>query len=253
MRLVPSFVATLAVALFSTTASAAGDTVLVAGATGATGKQVVKTLVQQGYAVRALVRDPAKVSDLGEGVTIVQGDVTKPETLAPAAKGAKYVISAVGAKGKEAPNNQESVDYQGVVNLVDAAKAAGVEQFVLMSSIGAGNEDPDLPLNKMFGMVLKWKGKSEVHVRQAGVPYTIVRTGGLQVCEPGKKGLKLAPGDLDIRGMICRSDVARVMVDALGRPEAIGKTVVLINDAEGTSPDAWKSVWAELPKDEATR
>lgn len=249
MHLIRSLFAALAAVLCSSTAFAAGDTVLVAGASGATGRPLVKMLVEQGYVVRALVRDPAKATDLGAGVTVVQGDVTQPATLAAATKGAKYVVTAIGAKK---PSTPEQVDYQGVVNLVDAAKAAGVQHFVLMSSIGAGNTDPAVPLNKMFGMVLVWKGKGEDHLRQSGVPYTIVRPGGLQVCEPGKTGLKIAPGDAAIRGLICRSDVARVMVDALTRPEAAGKTIALVGD-KGAAPDAWKAAWADVPADRARR
>jgi uncharacterized protein YbjT (DUF2867 family) len=224
----------------------------VAGATGASGRPLVKILKEQGYAVRALVRDKAKAAELGPDVAIVEGDVTRPETLAAAAKGADFVISALGARTAKPPNNPEAVDYQGIVNLTDAAKAAGVKHMVLMSSIGAGNADPAVPLNKMFGMVLLWKGKGEDYLRKSGVPYTIVRPGGLAVCEPGKTGLRIGAGDEPLAGRICRSDVGLVMADALRSKDAAGKTIALISDA-AAPVDAWQSAWAAVPLDSAAR
>ena len=248
MRLMKLAIAFGAVLGLAGPALAAGDVVLVAGATGKSGAPLVRILQSQGYKVRALVRDKAKGAALAGEVELVEGDVTRPETLAPAMKGAAYVISAIGAVSAAPPNNPENVDYQGVVNMVDAAKAAKVRHFVLMSSVGAGDANPATPLNKIFGMVLLWKGKGEAYVRQSGLPYTIVRPGGLKNCEPGQVGLRLAPGDDTTRGMICRADVGLVMADALKRPEAAGKTVALVSD-DKAPVDAWKASWATLPKD----
>jgi uncharacterized protein YbjT (DUF2867 family) len=232
----------------ATAAYAAGEVVLVAGATGKSGVPLVKILGEQGYKVRALVRDTAKASELGAGVEVIQGDVTKPATLAAAVKGATYVISTIGAGGVEPPNNAENIDYKGVVNLTDASKAAGVKHFVLMSSIGAGDTNPETFLNKRFGMVLKWKGDGEQHLRKSGVPYTIVRPGGLADCDPGKVGLKVAAGNEALQGRICRSDVGLIMVHALGNKEAVGKTIATISD-DKAAVDGWKSAWAAMAKD----
>jgi uncharacterized protein YbjT (DUF2867 family) len=228
--------------------SHAKDVVLVAGATGKTGAPLMKILQAEGYAVRALVRDRAKSGDLGADVEVVEGDVTKPETLAAATKGADYVVSTIGASSAQPPNNPENVDYGGVANLAKAAKAAGAKHVVLMSSIGAGDENPATPLNRMFGMVLLWKGKGEQALRDSGVPYTIVRPGGLVDCEPGKEALLIAAGDAAVSGRICRADVALVMADALKNPAAAGKTIALVGDPKG-QPGAWKSAWAAVAKD----
>jgi uncharacterized protein YbjT (DUF2867 family) len=245
LHLVVTACATLGLA---TTAIAAADTVVLAGATGKSGVPLVKILQSQGYKVRAMVRDQAKGATLGPDVELVEADVTKPDTLGPAMKGATYVISVIGSVSPNPPNNPENVDYQGIVNLVDAARAASVRHFVLMSSVGAGDANPATPLNKMFGMVLLWKGKAEDYLRKSGLAYTIVRPGGLKNCEPGQVGLRLAPGDDATRGGICRSDVGLVMADALTRKEAAGKTVALISD-DKAPVDAWKSAWATLPRD----
>jgi uncharacterized protein YbjT (DUF2867 family) len=241
-------IAAAATFCLATSAMATGETVLVAGATGKTGAPLIRILQAQGYTVRAMVRDRAKAGDLGAGVEIVEADVTRAETLAAAAKGAAYVISAIGASSATPPNNPENVDYKGIANLADAARAASARHFVLMSSIGSGDANPATPLNKVFGMVLMWKGKGEEHLRQSGVPYTIVRPGGLVDCESGKVGLNIAPGDSRVSGRICRADVALVMADALTNPAAAGKTIALIGDDKAPL-DAWKSAWAGIARD----
>lgn len=232
----------------STSAYAAGETVLVAGATGKSGKPLVKILTEQGYKVRAMVRDKAKAGDLGAGVEVVEADVTKPESLGAALKGANFVISTIGATAPVPPNNPENVDFKGVANLVDAAKTAGVKHFVLMSSVGAGDAKPETMLNKMFGMVLMWKGKGEDHLRKSGVSYTVVRPGGLIDCEPAKVGLKIAAGSEPFQGRICRSDVGLIMADALTNKDANGKTIATISD-DKAPVTAWKSAWASVAKD----
>lgn len=233
----------------ATSAYAAGETVVVAGATGKSGVPLIKILSEQGYKVRAMVRDKAKAGDLGAGVEVVQADATKPETLGAAMKGATYVISTIGAGGVEPPNNPENVDYKGVVNLTDAAKAAGVKHFVLMSSIGAADPNPETFLNKRFGMVLMWKGKGEDHLRKSGLSYTIVRPGGLADCDPGKAGLKVGGRDEIKEGAtICRSDVGLIMADALTNKDVVGKTISTVSDKDA-KPGAWKSALAGIKKD----
>ena len=245
LKTVVAFAAAMGLA---TSAYAAGETVVVAGATGKSGPALVKILGEQGYKVRAMVRDKAKASSLGAGVEVVEADVTKPETLGGALKGATYLISTVGATSPAPPNNPENVDFKGVVNLTDAAKTAGIKHFVLMSSIGAGDTKPETMLNKVFGMVLMWKGKGEDHLRKSGVPYTIVRPGGLADCEPVKVGLKIGAITEEMQGRICRSDVGLIMANALGNKDAAGKSINTISDDKAAA-GAWKSAWAAVKKD----
>lgn len=246
MRLMKTVVAFAAAMGLATSAYAAGETVLVVGG-GKSGLPLVKILKDQGYKVRLSVRDKSKVEKM-DGVEIVEADVTKPDTLPASLKDVTYVISTIGAGGVEPPNNAENVDYKGILSLTDAAKAAGVKHFVLMSSIGAGDKNPETFLNKRFGMVLMWKGESEEYLRKSGVPYTIVRPGGLKECDPGKVGLKITGKNAGAVGSICRSDVGLVMAHALGNKDAAGKTVENVSD-EKAAVDAWKSTWAAIPKD----
>jgi uncharacterized protein YbjT (DUF2867 family) len=252
MRTTKLIAAALAAALTATLAAApaaAADkgSVLVVGA-GKSGGPLAKILVDQGYKVRVLMRDTSKGAELPAAAAKVQADVTKPETLPAALKGVDYVISTIGAGGMKPGGTPEDVDYKGVANLADAAKAAKVKQMVLMSSLGAGDASPEAYLNKAFGMVLMWKGKGEDHLRKSGVPYTIVRPGGLKDCEPGKAGLAVAAPEGLNGPAVCRADVGLVMAAALGNKDALGKTIGVVTDPNG-QPDAWKAKLAAIKKD----
>ena len=227
-------------------------TVLVVGATGRTGTAVVAQLLVDGYKVRALVRDPVKgKAAFGDQVSYAVGDVTEPTTLTTAMQGADAVISAIGAKGKEGPSRPETIDYEGVKNLAAAASAAGVKQFVLVSSRGVTQKDH--PLNRMFGDVLKWKLKGENALRASGVPYTIVRPGGLTNEPAGQSAFVIEQGDRVLTGQttMARPDLATICVQALRYPEALNRTFET-DTVPGSPMTDWRSVFGKLKPDPST-
>jgi len=236
--------------LASCTASplAAPKTVLVAGATGQTGRLIVSELLASGYTVRALVRDTAKGRQLlGDKVELVQGDVRDPATLTAAFAGTDAAISAIGARGAKGLESPEAIDYQGVKNLVDAAAASRAQQFVLVSSRSV--TQPDNPLNKMFGNVLIWKLKGEDALRASGVPYTIVRPGGLGNAAGGDKDIVFEQGDtVSAQTTITRADVARICVQALKYPEARNRTFE-VGARAGPPVTDWRAKFAALKPD----
>jgi uncharacterized protein YbjT (DUF2867 family) len=227
--------------------SAGGDLVLVAGATGRTGQHVVSELLANGYKVRAFVRDIDEAREkLGDEIEYAAGDVRERETIDAALGGAVAIISAIGAGRGEPGNTPEFVDYGGVKNLAEAAVDARLSQFVLVSSGGVTHEDH--VLNKMFDNVLIWKFKGEEAVRESGVPYTIVRPGGL-VDKPSKEAaIVLEQGD-EGTGMIPRADVAKVLVASLMFTEALNKTFEVVS-GKGAAPGGWRSRFAALQPDE---
>lgn len=222
-----------------------GDIVLIAGA-GKSARAVIRELRDRGYSLRVLSRRPAL--DLGEGVAVFVGDVTRPATLSAAVRGAKVVISTIGATAPDGENGPEAVDFRGVVNLIDAAKGARVKQFVLMSSTGAGNLDPNAFVNRDFGMVLKWKGQGEDHLRHSGLAYTIIRPGGLFDCDANQIGLNVTV-DRDFgRSRVCRSDVAQVIAATLGNKKALRKTIAVVSD-ETLPVAAWRGAFDKIERD----
>ncbi len=249
MSMRPLLLALTAFAAAACVGTRAPREVLVAGASGQTGQQIVKHLRLGGYHVRALVRDPAQAQPLlGDDVEYVRGDVREPATLPAAMSGVDAVISSVGARSKDGPDRPETIDYQGVRNLVDAARTARVRQFVLISSRGV--TDAANPLNRMFGEVLIWKLKGEDYLRQSGLAYTVVRP-GLLLNEPGGQAdLVFEQGDrrTDAQRLIPREDVAIVCVEALKHPEAKFRTFEVYR-AEGAPVGDWKAKFASLEPD----
>ncbi len=236
------YLATLVALLCAAPLLAAGkpspDLVLVAGATGRTGKLVVEQLVAKNYRVRALVRDIAKAkAEMPSVVEVVVGDVRDPATLVPAMKGVKYVISSIGAGGlkPEPGNTSMEVDFQGNANLAAAAKTANVKQFVLVSSGGTTN----WATNPMAFMrpILEAKAKGEAALRASGVPYTILRPGGLVDDAGGKNAAAFAGGEGPM-GRIARADVATVCVAALGRKAALRKSIAIVAGKDA-APNNW--------------
>ena len=198
--------------------------VLVAGATGKTGALVVAQLQEQGYPVRAFVRNAAKAAErLGSEVEAAVGDLRDPASIAATLEGVAVVINAAGSGVPAADDNMpEHVDFEGARNLADAAAAAGVGHYVLVSSMGV--TDDEHALNRMFNNILIWKRKGEEAVVASGITYTIVRPGGLNDGPGNKQRVIFEQGDMPGQGkVISRADVARVSVAALQDTEARNK------------------------------
>jgi uncharacterized protein YbjT (DUF2867 family) len=168
--------------------------------------------------------------------------------------GVSLVLVTIGATERSGPNSPEFVDYGGVKNVTDAALGAGVRQLVLESSMGVGSGGGLLGvmLNLLSGDALKWKARSESHLRASGLPYTIVRPGGLTDDPGGQTGIALQQGD-EGSGRIPRADVAAVMIAALDNPDALRKTFEIVSD-ENAKRDAWRTGFSALRRDStATR
>jgi uncharacterized protein YbjT (DUF2867 family) len=223
-----------------------GETVLVAGATGRTGRLVVQDLAAHGYRVRALVRDFKKAQELlGDKVEYAEGDVRDRKSIDAALKGVDAIVSTIGAAMKDPANSPEFVDYGGTKNLAEAAAAAKVRQIVIESSAGATQKDN--PLNRMFNNVLVWKFQGEEAVRRSGVPYTIVRPGGLLDKPGGEKVLTFQQGD-KASGAVSRADVATVLRMALEIPAARNRTFELFATSADV-PNDWAKLFSALQPD----
>jgi NADH dehydrogenase len=146
-------------------------TILVTGANGYLGNLIVKELVARGKPVRAMVRDAEKtrirLGSLGEKIEIVNGDVTDRASLRPLMQGVSAVIHLVAIAIEKGSATYEEVNYQGTVNVVDAANDAGVPRFINMSQNGA---DSSLPYR-----FLKSKGRAQDYVRAHAQNWTALR------------------------------------------------------------------------------
>jgi len=226
------------IAAFTTRASSQGPTkhkglVVVTGATGGTGQLVVKHLIAEGYEVRAMVRSLEKGKRvLGEGIAMLQADVTEPSTLPPVLAGADFVISTMGASGKgEGKASTEAVDYQGSLALIDASKSAGVKKFIMVSSGGVTWWFH--PLNWLADDVLKWKHKAELYLRASGLTHVIVRPNGGLTDDPGNTNKIIFTQKDSFSSSISREDVAVVCVKTLIHSQADNKTFEILNSDDG--------------------
>ena len=207
--------------------------ILVAGATGMLGSEICRQLRAAGRSVRGLVRvssDPAKVSRLQSlGVETVQGDVRDRASLDRACEGITHVISTVSSMPfcyEAGLNDLKTTDAEGNGNLIEAAKARGVSQFVF-TSISA-DRIPDSPL--------RWANREvERMLKESGLTYTILRPSFfMEVWLSPAVGFDAANGRAAIYGTgetliswIAVQDVAQFAVACLDHPAAKNATLEL--------------------------
>jgi uncharacterized protein YbjT (DUF2867 family) len=145
--------------------------IYITGGTGFLGSHIVKRLIAEGQEVRVLVRNRERADKEGRlaGLSIewVDGDVTNPASLPEGLKGVDQIIHTAAIAIEKGQSTYEEVNFQGTVNLVDAAKQAGIRRFINISQLGA---DPDLPYR-----FLASKGRAQAHVAQSGLDWTAFR------------------------------------------------------------------------------
>lgn len=204
--------------------------VLVVGATGKTGRHITDQLRADGtdLNVKAMVRDQAK-ANFADTVEVVVGDVLKPETLKAAMAGCDAIVCATGAAPSFDITGPYQVDFVGTRNLVDTAKAMGIQRFVIVSSLCVSKFFH--PLN-LFWLVLFWKKQAEQYIIKSGLTYTIVRPGGLR-SEDSEEAIVMSAADTLFDGGIARQKVAQVCIAGLREPTAENKIVEIV-----TSPEA---------------
>lgn len=207
--------------------------------------------------MRALVRDAAaaaaKLPPAGEGLEIVEGDVLRYPSLAAAMADCNAVVVATGARDPTDPLGPLNVELNGNLNLIEAAKRLkACRRFVLVSSIGA--DDLVNPLNLFWGVLL-FKKQAELALARSGLPFTVVRPGGLKSrLRPGEGDagrVVMAPAGtygfppLKKSGSILRSQVADVCVEALVCDAAANKVVEVIAET-GVAPPPLPELFAAV-------
>ena len=201
--------------------------ILVVGATGNLGRKVVRSLLASGEEVRAMTRVVSRADELKAlGAKPVRGDLTDPESLEFAMRGARAIVLAAHSilgRGSEA---SDLVDDEGHRAIIDRAKGTGVEHIVYTSVIGASSNHP----------IDFWRTKARIerHLQGSGVTWTIVRPSafmethayfliGKGVIE-GKRVMLFGKGK-NPRNFVAAEDVAKVIVGALKIPSLRGVVI----------------------------
>jgi uncharacterized protein YbjT (DUF2867 family) len=200
--------------------------ILLAGGTGTLGTRLLPLLTARGLDVRILTRDAQRAGHLrAESVQVVEGDVVDGVGLATATEGVQTVISAVHGFDGSGRYNPQTVDRSGNGKLIEAAKQAGVNHFVLVSIHGAG---PNHPI-ELFRM----KYEAEQQLRSSGLTWTIIRPAaymetwtrllGEPLIKTGKTMI-FGPGTRPIN-FVSADDVARFIELAVVDPSLRGAAI----------------------------
>lgn len=180
--------------------------ILVAGATGKTGLQLVQCLIDEGHKPTALVRDSSDTSTLPPGVDVRQGDLT--DLQHGVCEGMEAVIFAAGSGGSTGPEMTDKVDRDGAKRLIDLAHKAGVTRFVMLSSVGADQSNP----KGEMAHYLKAKHEADEHLKSSGMAYAILRP--VALTDDGRGADVILGEDVDKSAKASRADVAHLLAEA---------------------------------------
>jgi len=199
------------------------------GATGATGQELVKQALNQNYKVTALVRNPDRLKDLSIKINIIKGDARDAKAVEKAVKGKTAVISALGTKPGVKP-----VCAEGIINILKAMKKHKVRRLIVESAYGASETRKHSLFTNLLARVLirkimKDKDRMEAIIRASDIDWTIVRP-VILTNKPLAKKYKVGL-DLKIKGFkkISRADVAYFMIGELKKNEFVRKAPVISN------------------------
>jgi uncharacterized protein YbjT (DUF2867 family) len=220
----------------------------VIGATRGTGLLITQQLLQAGSSVRVLARDPNKARQLlGDRVEVRRADVTDAQTIRDAiAESCRVIFFTVAATGGldgrglfASETLIRNVTYQGLRNVVDAARAAGFEGRVILPSVVGVDRSSIMIrlLDRIKRGLQRNLMERELYLRASGLDYTIVRASILTNGPAGVTGMRIARAihPLTAGPKIPRGDLARVMILASEQSVASRKTFDLFG-AKGVSP-----------------
>jgi uncharacterized protein YbjT (DUF2867 family) len=198
--------------------------ILIVGATGPTGSMVSKHLRDQEQHVVALLRSDDRRAEFEElGIRVVRGDAMDRDSVfaavADAATDCDTLVNLLGGNPFQPPESWP--DGDGVINTTDAAVAAGIKRYLLVTSVGTGESWQYVPEDAYIRPILALKSKAEEHLKQTDLDWNILKPGGL-----GPPGYEIKTGDPlitenhGVRGLIDRTDLVAVILRALASPKA---------------------------------
>lgn len=201
---------------------------IVFGATGGTGQQLVTQALAQGHAVTAFVRRPEMMTTQHAALTVVQGDVTAAAAVAAAMAGHEVVLSALGTRGGPA------LLPDGTRKILEAMAQAGIRRSLWVSSFGAGDSlkqmgwlAQTLIVKGLLRQAIEEKNAQERIIMASGGDWIIARPGGLTDGPLTGQYRVTGPGDKVGQPSISRADVADFMLKNLVDTRYICKAVGL--------------------------
>src|SRR5450755_66193 len=211
--------------------------IAIAGGHGKIALALTRRLDAHGGSVASLIRNPNHEHDVrARGGEPIVCDLERAtvDQVARAIAGADAVVFAAGAGPGSGAGRKLTVDRDGAIRLLEAAVAADVPRYMMISSVGAENPPDD---DDVFSVYLRAKAQADAAVRASDRGWTIVRPGPLTDGSPvGRVRIDAEP----YRGEISREDVAAVLDALLAEPRSAGLTLYL-NGGEDTIDQALRA------------
>lgn len=210
--------------------------IVIAGGHGKIAQLLERRLADAGHDPVGIVRNPDHVADLeaaGARALVLDLEDTDVQTLAGHLDGADAVVFAAGGGGGSGAERKLTIDRDGAVLLADAAEAAGVSRYVMVSAIGTDDFDPEkaqLPAeddDAVYQVYMRAKSEADADLRaRDGLEWTVVRPGGL-TDDPGTG--QVTVGRTVERGTVPRADVAEVIATSLLEGTAVRTQFELVS------------------------
>jgi putative NADH-flavin reductase len=201
---------------------------LVFGATGGTGREIVAQALEQGHVVTVFVRNPAAISTKHDRLKVAQGDILDYPSVETAVQGQDAVLSALGVRKL----SKNTILSDGTKNIIQAMERHGVKRFICESSLGVGDSRGQLgwvfnvfiiPL--FLRNVFRDKEAQEQYIQQSSLEWVIVRPAALtNGPRTGAYRSGFSPTDRTITAKISRADVADFMLKQLTDDSYLRKT-----------------------------
>jgi uncharacterized protein YbjT (DUF2867 family) len=205
--------------------------VVIAGGHGQIALRLERLLAAGGHRARGLIRNPDHAGDVeAAGAEAMVLDLEREDDVTPAVEGADAVVFAAGAGPGSGPERKRTVDLGAAVKLIDAARAAGVRRYVMISAMGAADPASGSEAMRPY---LDAKAEADAALEASGLDHTIVRPGRL-TDDPGTGRVAVAER-LGRTGEITRDDVAATLVAVLENDATIGRTFEVL---QGDTPIA---------------
>ena len=195
--------------------------IVVFGGHGKVALQLARILTERGDEVSSVFRNPDHSDEVAAtGAKPMAADIEQLDTgaLAGLLAGHDAVVFSAGAGGGN-PARTYAVDRDAAIRVIDAAAAAGVRRFVMVSSFGAG-PDHGVPQDDPFFAYAEAKAAADTHLRASDLDWTVLG--------PGRLTLDPATGQIAVgqeKGQVSRADVALVAAAALADDSTIGRTI----------------------------
>ena len=211
--------------------------ILITGATGGTGREIVREALARGYQVNALARSAADAASLLPGADITEGDARDGDAVAKALAGCDAVISALGTKLSLL--HEETLLSTATRILINEMQTKEIMRLVCITGIGAGDSHghggflyDHIAQPLLLSSTYRDKDRQEEEIRESGLDWTIVRPTNLKDGPATDKIRALTDLTGFHGGSIARTDVARFLISELtDRQWACKSPVITSEDA----------------------